>query len=87
VSTFEHVTPTSRQGSYVEPYLRGGREALRPHANPQIGAGTDTIFGFYDPVQVAAGGATLAVNMVFLGIIAALFAAGTFIFNRKRLPL
>lgn len=46
-----------------------------------------SIFGYYDPVELVAGAAAWGVNLVYIGIIAVLFVAGTVIFNKKRLPL
>lgn len=46
-----------------------------------------TIFGIYDPVEIVKGKAVLGVNLFFLGVILLLFAAGLFLFKRKRLPL
>ena len=46
-----------------------------------------SIFGFYDPLELAAGASALGVNLVYVTLIAALFAGGTFIFKYKRLPL
>lgn len=46
-----------------------------------------SIFGFYDPVRLVTGEAVWGINLLYAGVIAVLFAAGTYIFNRKRLPL
>jgi len=46
-----------------------------------------SIFGFYDPVKLAAGEPVWAVNLVYVGVIVVLFTGATLIFNRKRLPL
>jgi len=46
-----------------------------------------SIFGFYDPVELVKGAPMWATNLAYVGIITALFAAGTMIFSRKRLPL
>ncbi|MBS3986090.1 MAG: ABC transporter permease subunit [Selenomonadales bacterium] len=46
-----------------------------------------SIFGFYDPLKVAAGEPVLVTNVIYIGLVAALFAAGTAVFCRKRLPL
>lgn len=46
-----------------------------------------SIFGFYDPVKLVAGEPVWGVNLVYIGIIGVLFASGTLIFNKKRLPL
>ena len=46
-----------------------------------------TIYGFYDPVELVYGAGTLGLNLIYLFITAALFAAGIVVFNRKRLPL
>lgn len=46
-----------------------------------------SIFGFYDPVNLVAGNSVLGANLVYVGIIAVLFAGAILIFNKKRLPL
>ena len=46
-----------------------------------------SIYGFYDPMQLATGESALVVNLLYLGIIAVLFAGATLIFDKKRLPL
>jgi len=46
-----------------------------------------SIFGFYDPIKLVAGESAWGVNLAYVGIIVVLFAAATFIFNKKRLPL
>lgn len=46
-----------------------------------------SIFGFYSPMRLAAGESVLAINLLYIGIIAVLFAAATLIFDKKRLPL
>jgi ABC-2 type transport system permease protein len=46
-----------------------------------------SIYGFYDPVGLVHGGNTSLVNLVYIGIIAALFAFSVSIFKKKRLPL
>lgn len=58
------------------------------------GASADTeilkkmsIYGFYDPVELVHGSEILGVNLVYIGIIAVLFAASVLIFKNKRLPL
>jgi len=46
-----------------------------------------SIFGFYDPVRLVGGESVGGVNLIYIGIIMALLASGTLIFNKKRLPL
>lgn len=46
-----------------------------------------SIYGLYDPVEIVEGGSVLGVNLLYVGIIAVLFAASVLIFKRKRLPL
>jgi ABC-2 type transport system permease protein len=46
-----------------------------------------SIYGLYDPVNVAKGGETLGINLFFTCVIAILFIASVIIFKRKRLPL
>ncbi len=46
-----------------------------------------TIYGIYDPVEVVKDHDVLGINLLFVGIILILFAAGVIIFKRKRLPL
>ena len=46
-----------------------------------------SVFGFYNPIRLVQGEAVWGVNLAYVGIIVVLFAAATFIFNKKRLPL
>lgn len=46
-----------------------------------------SIYGFYDPVKLVAGESMVMVNLIYISLIAILFAGGVIIFRRKRLPL
>lgn len=46
-----------------------------------------SIYGFYDPVNLAHGSSSLRVNLVYLGLIVILFVSSVLVFRRKRLPL
>lgn len=46
-----------------------------------------SIYGFYDPVELVHGGEIMVVNLIYVGIIAVLFASAVMIFKKKRLPL
>lgn len=46
-----------------------------------------SVYGLYDPVDLVQGADVLGVNLLYIGIIVVLFAAGIIIFNKKRLPL
>lgn len=46
-----------------------------------------SIYGWYDPVGIANGDGTLHVNLVYCGIIIALFIASVMVFRKKRLPI
>lgn len=46
-----------------------------------------SIYGWYDPVGIANGDKTLAVNLIYVGLILILFAMASVIFQRKKLPL
>lgn len=46
-----------------------------------------SIYGWYDPVGIANGDATLSLNFIYAGIILALFAASVAVFRKKRLPI
>lgn len=46
-----------------------------------------SIYGFYDPVKLVAGDSMVMVNLIYISLIAILFAGGVIIFRRKRLPL
>lgn len=46
-----------------------------------------TIYGFYDPVELVHGGDIMAVNLLYISIIAILFASAVLVFKKKRLPL
>lgn len=46
-----------------------------------------SIYGFYDPVDLAHGGEILGINLIYIGIIIILFLAALMVFKKKRLPL
>lgn len=46
-----------------------------------------SLYGWYDPVGIINGEATLVVNLAYAAIAAALFAAGVWVFRKKRLPV
>lgn len=46
-----------------------------------------SIYGWYDPVGIANGDATLSVNLIYIGITLILLGAGVIIFRKKRLPV
>ncbi|MGL4736579.1 MAG: ABC transporter permease subunit [Cellulosilyticaceae bacterium] len=46
-----------------------------------------SIYGWYDPVGIANGDATLTVNLIYCGIILILFIGSIFVFRKKRLPI
>lgn len=46
-----------------------------------------SIYGFYDPVELVAGGEVWGPNTIYLCAIAVLFVAAVLIFRKKRLPL
>lgn len=46
-----------------------------------------SIYGWYDPVGIANGGETLAINMIYIAIILILLTASVMIFRKKRLPV
>ncbi len=46
-----------------------------------------SIFGLYDPVDVARAGQYVAANSAYLAIIVVLFAGGVWIFRKKQLPI
>ncbi len=46
-----------------------------------------SIYGFYDPVDLAHGGEILGINLIYIGVIIILFLAALMVFKKKRLPL
>lgn len=46
-----------------------------------------TIYGFYDPVEVAQGGDVVGINLFYIGATIILLLLGVTIFKKKRLPL
>lgn len=46
-----------------------------------------SVYGWYDPVSIANGADTLAVNLIYTGIIVVLLAAAVLIFKRKQLSI
>ncbi len=46
-----------------------------------------SIYGYYDPVKLVHGSDILGTNLIYIGLIAVLFAASVLVFKRKRLPL
>lgn len=46
-----------------------------------------SLYGWYDPVGIANGDATLTVNLVYCVIIVILFVASVLVFRKKRLPI
>lgn len=46
-----------------------------------------SIYGWYDPVKIATGEPVLSVNLIYIGVIVALFEASVLVFKRKRLPI
>ncbi len=46
-----------------------------------------SLYSLFDANKIASGGSTLVINLIFIGIVVALFGASILVFNRKRLPL
>lgn len=46
-----------------------------------------SIYGWYDPVGIVNGNATVGVNLIFIVIITVLFVSSVIIFKNKRLPI
>jgi ABC-2 type transport system permease protein len=46
-----------------------------------------SIYGWYDPLEIVSGAETAQINLIYIGLIAALLIASVLIFKNKRLPV
>ena len=46
-----------------------------------------SIYGWYDPLEIVGGAETAQINLIYIGLIAALLIASVLIFKNKRLPV